>query len=91
MVVEWIANCIGYMERKNLKRIAPTPEAEEAWVKHANALTEGTLFAKGNSWFVGANIPSKKRVFLLYANTAPAYRKKCAEVAANGYEGFALQ
>ena len=91
MVVEWISDCIGYLQKKNLKRIAPTPEAEEAWVEHANALTEGTLFAKGNSWFVGANIPGKKRVFLLYANTAPAYRKKCAEVAANGYEGFALQ
>jgi cyclohexanone monooxygenase len=82
------------MEKKKLKRIVPTPAAEEAWVEHANALTEGTLFAKGNSWFVGANranIPGKKRVFLLYANTAPAYRKKCAEVAANSYEGFVLQ
>jgi cyclohexanone monooxygenase len=54
-------------------------------------LSAGTLFAKRNSWFVGANIPGKKRVFLLYANTAPAYRKKCAAVAAKGYEGFALQ
>lgn len=90
-VVEWIANCIGYMEQKKLKRIAPTPTAEDAWVEHANALTEGTLFSKGNSWFVGANIPGKKRVFLLYANTAPAYRKKCAEVAASGYEGFVMQ
>ena len=91
MVVEWIADCIGYMHKKDLKRIAPTPAAEGAWVEHADSLTAGTLFAKGNSWFVGANIPGKKRVFLLYANTAPAYRKKCAEVAANGYEGFALQ
>jgi cation diffusion facilitator CzcD-associated flavoprotein CzcO len=90
-VVEWIASCIGHMQKKGLTRIAPTLAAEDAWVEHANALTEGTLFAKGNSWFVGANIPGKKRVFLLYANTAPAYRKKCAEVAASGYEGFVLQ
>ena len=54
-------------------------------------LAEGTLFAAGNSWFMGANIPGKKRVFLLYANTAPAYREKCAEVAAKGYEGFYVQ
>jgi hypothetical protein len=40
---------------------------------------------------MGSNIPGKKRAILLYANTAPAYRQKCAEVAANGYEGFALQ
>ena len=45
---------------------------------------------EGNSWVVGANIPGKKRVFLLYALTVPAYRKKCAEVAAKGYGGFAL-
>lgn len=90
-VVEWIANCIGHMQKNGLTRIAPTLAAEDAWVEHATALTEGTLFSKGNSWFVGANIPGKKRVFLLYANTAPAYRKKCAEVAANGYEGFVMQ
>jgi cation diffusion facilitator CzcD-associated flavoprotein CzcO len=90
MVVEWIANCIGYMRKKGLERIAPTPEEEEAWVEHSNSLVEGSLILKGNSWFVGANIPGKKRAFLLYANTAPNYRKKCAEVAANGYEGFML-
>jgi cyclohexanone monooxygenase len=72
-------------------RITPTRQAEEAWVQHAAELAEGSLFAAGNSWFVGANIPGKKRVFLLYANTVPAYRKRCAEVAAKGYEGFLLQ
>jgi cation diffusion facilitator CzcD-associated flavoprotein CzcO len=90
MVVEWISDAIGYLRDKGLKRIAPTLEAEDAWVDHANSLVEGSLIMKGNSWFVGANIPGKKRAFLLYANTAPNYRKKCAEVAANGYEGFRL-
>ena len=60
-------------------------------MEHAAELAAGTLLSDANSWFVGANIPGKKRVFLLYANTAPAYRAKCAAVAANGYEGFALQ
>ena len=90
-IVEWISECIRYMREKNFARIAPTPEAEEAWVEHANELAAGTLLSDANSWFVGANIPGKKRVFLLYANTAPAYRAKCAAVAANGYEGFSLQ
>jgi cyclohexanone monooxygenase len=40
---------------------------------------------------MGANIPGKKRAILLYANTAPAYRQKCDEVAASGYEGFVLR
>jgi cyclohexanone monooxygenase len=91
MIVEWITDCIGYVRKKGWKSIAPTPQAEEAWVEHAAQLAEGSLFAAGNSWFVGANIPGKKRVFLLYANTVPAYRKRCAEAAAKGYEGFHLQ
>jgi cation diffusion facilitator CzcD-associated flavoprotein CzcO len=91
MIVEWITDCIRYVREKGYARIAPAPQAEEAWVQHAAELAEGSLFASGNSWFVGANIPGKKRVFLLYANTVPAYRKRCAEVAAKGYEGFLLQ
>jgi cation diffusion facilitator CzcD-associated flavoprotein CzcO len=91
MIVEWITDCIRYVREKGYACIAPTPQAEEAWVEHAAALADGTLFASGNSWFVGANIPGKKRVFLLYANTTPAYRQKCAEAAANGYKEFLLQ
>jgi cation diffusion facilitator CzcD-associated flavoprotein CzcO len=90
-IVEWISECIRYMREKNFARIAPTPQAEEAWVEHANELGTHTLLSDANSWFMGSNIPGKKRAILLYANTAPAYRAKCAEVAAKGYEGFALQ
>jgi cyclohexanone monooxygenase len=54
-------------------------------------LAAHTLLSDAKSWFVGANIPGKKRALLLYANSAPAYRNKCAEVAAKGYEGFVLQ
>ncbi|MGD0289158.1 MAG: NAD(P)/FAD-dependent oxidoreductase [Candidatus Binataceae bacterium] len=91
MVVDWITDAIQYVREKGLKRIAATPEAEEAWVQHSNSLVEGSIITKSNSWFVGANIPGKSRTFLLYANTAPNYRKKCAEVAASGYQGFELE
>jgi len=90
-IVEWIADCISYMREKHLARIAPTPQAEDAWVKHANSLVEGSMLVEANSWFVGANIPGKARAILLYANPAPKFRAKVAEVAANGYEGFVLQ
>ena len=60
-------------------------------MEHANELGSLTLLSDAKSWFMGSNIPGKKRAILLYANTAPAYRQKCAEVAAKGYEGFALQ
>jgi cation diffusion facilitator CzcD-associated flavoprotein CzcO len=90
-IVEWIADCIHYMREKGFTRIAPTPQAEEAWVVHAAELASQTLLSDAKSWFMGSNIPGKKRALLLYANSAPNYRAKCAEVAAKGYEGFELE
>jgi len=90
-VVEWIADAIGYVRHRNMSRIDPTPDAEAAWVQHAAELASQTLLSDANSWFMGSNIPGKARGLVLYANTAPAYRQKCAEVAASGYPGFRLQ
>ena len=90
MLVEWISDCIRYIRERGYSRIAPTAQAEEAWVAHSAEIASHTLLSDAKSWFVGANIPGKARTLLLYANTAPAYRAKCAEVAANGYEGFVL-
>ena len=90
MIVEWVSDCIDYMRQNHYTRIAATPQSEQEWTEHAAELIEGSLLTKANSWFVGANIPGKSRTFLLYANSAPAYRAKCDEVAANGYPGFAL-
>src|SRR5580704_16488624 len=87
-IVEWIADCIHHMRQKGYARIAPTPEAEEAWVAHAADLASQTLLSDAKSWFMGSNIPGKKRALLLYADSAPNYRAKVAEVAAKGYEGF---
>jgi cation diffusion facilitator CzcD-associated flavoprotein CzcO len=91
MVVEWIRDSIAYMRSKGYKRIVPTPEAEEAWIDHAAELASHTLLTSTKSWFMGTNIPGKKPVLLLYANSAPNYRKECADVAASGYRGFELQ
>jgi cation diffusion facilitator CzcD-associated flavoprotein CzcO len=89
--VEWVADCIRYMREKGFERIAATPQAEEAWTDHVNELAVGTLLSEANSWFVGANIPGKKRTILMYMGGPKAYRTKCDEVAAKGYEGFTLQ
>ncbi|MGH7837458.1 MAG: cyclohexanone monooxygenase, partial [Candidatus Binataceae bacterium] len=90
LVVEWIADCISYVRDKGFKRVAPTPEAEQAWVEHTIELSKQTLLSDTTSWFMGSNIPGKPRALVLYANTASNYRKKVLEVAANGYEGFEL-
>lgn len=90
-IVEWITGCINHIREKNYSRIAPTPQAEQQWVDHVNEVGSHTFLSGTKSWFVGANIPGKAHAILLYANTAPAYRAKLAEVAEKGYEGFLLQ
>ena len=91
MVVEWITNCIKHIRDKGYSRIQPTVKAEEAWIEHTHQMASQTLLSDAKSWFMGSNIPGKKRALLLYANTAPNYKKLCEDSAAKGYEGFELQ
>ena len=88
--VEWIAGCIGHLRERGLRQIEAIPAAETAWVMHVAETAERSLRPSCNSWYVGANIPDKPRVFMPYFGGLPAYRRKCDEVAANGYEGFAV-
>ena len=87
---DWVRECLTYMRANGYTRIEARQDAEDAWTEHASSLTEGMLFTKTKSWFMGTNIPGKKRGFLFYAGGAPAFRDKVAEVAAKGYEGFRL-
>ena len=89
--VEWITACIRHMRENKLEHISAKPESEAAWTQHVEDLVAPTLIPHTASWFMGANIPGKKRKFLLYAGGAPAYRQKCAEEAASGYQGFELR
>ena len=90
-IVEWVTECIGYMRENEFTRISASPQAEDEWVEYVAKGTEGTLRMKANSWFIGANIPGKARVNLTQPDSAPVYRAKRIEIAANGYEGFLLQ
>ena len=87
---EWISSCIDYIRDHGFQRIEATPEAEDAWVEHVNEVADTTLYPTCNSWYMGANIPDKPRVFLPYIGGFPTYLKKCEEIVANGYEGFSL-
>ncbi|MDF1731863.1 MAG: NAD(P)/FAD-dependent oxidoreductase [Minwuia sp.] len=87
---EFIADCIAHIAGNGLKRIEAEPEAEEAWVAHGDQVAGLTLRSTCSSWYIGANIPGKPRVFMPYIGGFPAYLDKCAKVVANGYEGFRL-
>lgn len=88
--VDWITDCIEHMREQSLGRIEATSEAEEAWVAHVEEVGDYTLYPLANSWYMGANVPGKPRVFMPYVGGVGAYRQICDDVAAKGYEGFAL-
>jgi cation diffusion facilitator CzcD-associated flavoprotein CzcO len=88
--VDWVTDAIAHLDRNGLRAIEPTPDAQDAWVDHVNEVASYTLYPKANSWYMGANVPGKPRVFMPYAGGVGAYRKTCDEVAADGYRGFAL-
>jgi cyclohexanone monooxygenase len=88
--VDWIADAIDHLGKHQLDRIEPTPKAEIEWVHHVNQIADATLYPLANSWYMGANIPGKPRVFMPYVGGFDRYKKRCDEVAAKGYEGFTL-
>jgi cation diffusion facilitator CzcD-associated flavoprotein CzcO len=88
---EFVANMLEYARENGVERIEADPEAEKIWGEHVNEAANKTLYPQANSWYMGANIPGKPRVFMPYVGGVGAYRLKCDEVAAKGYEGFALQ
>jgi acetone monooxygenase (methyl acetate-forming) len=88
---EWISDCIKYMRSRNQTVIEPTKEAEDRWVTHHDETANATLIARTNSWYLGSNVEGKPRRVLSYTGGVGTYRKKCDEVAASGYEGFAMQ
>ncbi|HTK09350.1 MAG TPA: NAD(P)/FAD-dependent oxidoreductase [Ktedonobacteraceae bacterium] len=88
--VEWIAECIQYMREHHFTHLEPQREAEDAWVAHVNEVAHLTLYPRANSWYLGANIPGKPRIFMPYVGGVGNYRIKCQEIASKGYTGFAL-
>jgi cyclohexanone monooxygenase len=88
--VDWIADCITYAHERGSDVIEAAADAEDRWVEHVNEIANDTLMPLANSWYVGANVPGKPRVFTPYIGGVGEYRKICDEKAARGYEGFAF-
>jgi cyclohexanone monooxygenase len=89
--VDWITDSMDYLSENGLATMEASQEAQDAWVQHVNDVAAETVFndPSCNSWYLGANIEGKSRVFMPLIGYPP-YVEKCDEVAANGYEGFVL-
>jgi cyclohexanone monooxygenase len=90
--VGWIADFVEYLVDHGFTRAEAEAEAQDRWTEHVNQVAEGTMFtaASCNSWYNGANIEGKPRVFMPYVGGLPAYMERCNDVAADGYQGFTL-
>ncbi len=88
--VDWIADCLGHLRDTGADIIEPTIPYEDDWVEHVNEVAQVSLRSTCSSWYVGANIPGRPRVFMPYIGGFPIYVSKCNDVLSNGFEGFAI-
>lgn len=88
--VDWIARCLRDLRERGVETIEPDAAAEDKWVQHVNDVANGTLYPRADSWFMGANVPGKPRVFMPYLGGVKVYRETCEEVMADDYRGFVL-
>jgi cyclohexanone monooxygenase len=88
--VEWIDGLLCYLRAAGIDTIEATHRAATDWTSHVAELADATLMTTADSWYMGANIPGKPRVFLPYIGGLGFYRRRCDEIAAAGYPGFAF-
>jgi cyclohexanone monooxygenase len=88
--VEWIVDCIRHVYQSGHRQVEVDLAAEDAWALHCSDIADHSLRGTCNSWYSGANIAGKPRVFMPYLGGFAAYVEKCEEVVANGYDGFSL-
>ena len=87
---EWISDCIKFIEDNDLSTIEATEKAQNDWVEHVNTVADTTIYPTCNSWYLGANIPNKPRIFMPYIGGFQRYERRCLEIQAEGYPGFML-
>ena len=88
--VDFVGRIIADLRERGAVTIEPTPEAEDAWVRHNQETAAATLFPTADSWYTGANIPGKPRTFMPSLDFVGPYRQRCDDIAASGYPGFTI-
>ncbi len=87
---DWLADCFDWMRLHQRRSIEATEAAQDEWIRHCNEVAEATLFPEANSWYMGANIPGKARVILIYLGGFLEYRRRFNAASDEGYAGFTL-
>jgi len=88
--VDWMVDLMAHLRDVGAKTFEPRVEDEDRWVDHVNEVSQVSLRSTCSSWYVGANVPGRPRVFMPYIGGFPVYVQKCNEVMDAGYDGFVL-
>ncbi len=88
--VQWIGNCLHYLRAHDIPSIETTEQAEDEWTRHGNEVADRTLFNQSDNWYMGANIPGKPRVMLMYIGGFQEYSRRCKEATTTCYRDFVL-
>ena len=86
--VDWIVDCIAFAETNGFAGVDADEEAQIAWAHEVANMADKTLYTKANSWYMGANVPGKPRVFLMYIGGLDNYVNRCDQIVQGGYIGF---
>jgi cyclohexanone monooxygenase len=89
--VDWMADCMAHLRDIGAATLEPLQRYEDEWIEHVNEVSKVSLRSTCSSWYVGANIPGRPRVFMPYIGGFPVYVQKCNEVMSNGFEGFVIE
>jgi cyclohexanone monooxygenase len=88
--VDWMVDCMAHLRDLGADTLEPLQRYEDEWIEHVNEVSKVSLRSTCSSWYVGANIPGRPRVFMPYIGGFPVYVQKCNEIMSNGFEGFAI-
>ena len=86
--VDFVTESIIHMRERGFELMEPEVSAEDDWVDHVQETANKTLFPRANSWYMGANIPGKPRLFMPYIGGVGTYRRICEKVVGEEYKGL---
>ncbi|MES2492459.1 MAG: NAD(P)/FAD-dependent oxidoreductase [Pseudomonadota bacterium] len=88
--IDWLLRLANHARAAGIAAIEARREAEAAWVEHVNERAMQTLYMTTPSYYVGAEMPGKPRVFMPYSGGVRGYRRILEKVEAGDYDGFDL-
>jgi cyclohexanone monooxygenase len=89
--VNWLTQLLSHLRAHGTERIEADLDAQCRWGQHVTDMASESLYPQADSWYLGANVPGKPRVFMPYIGGNAYYQTEIDEVAETGYVGFSLR